>query len=161
MIRRCREDELTAILAVINDAAEAYREVIPPDRWKEPYMAEDELRREIADGVDFAGEEEGGRLVGVMGIQEVEEVTLIRHAYVLTSHQGQGIGSRLLGALRRQREKERRLLIGTWADAEWAIRFYQKHGFALVAVEEKNRLLRRYWTIPERQTETSVVLAER
>jgi N-acetylglutamate synthase-like GNAT family acetyltransferase len=158
-IRRCTDSEFEAIYAIINDAAQAYRGVIPADRWKEPYMPRDELQHEIDDGVVFWGYEEDGELVGVMGIQYVQDVTLIRHAYVHTARQNQGIGGKLLSHLRKQ--TERPILIGTWADAAWAIRFYERHGFRLVTEGEKKRLLRTYWSIPERQVETSVVLAER
>ena len=157
MIHRCEEREFDAIYEVVNDAARAYKEVIPADRWKEPYMPKEELRHEIDDGVVFWGYEEDNELIGVMGIQQVQDVTLIRHAYVRTSRQNQGIGGRLLSRLRTL--TERPILIGTWADAVWAIRFYEKHGFRLVSPEEKVRLLREYWSIPERQVETSVVLA--
>jgi len=157
MIRRCEEQDFESMYAVVNDAAQAYRGVIPEDRWKEPYMPRAELRQEIADGVDFWGYEQDGELVGVMGIQHVKDVTLIRHAYVRTDRQRQGIGSQLLHRLMAQ--TARPTLIGTWATATWAIRFYQRHGFHLVSGEEKDRLLREYWSIPERQVETSVVLA--
>jgi len=162
MIRPCAESDFEAVFAIVNDAAQAYKGVIPADRWKEPYMPADELRREMNDGVRFWGYEEEGELVGVMGIQDVDDdvqdVTLIRHAYVRTTRRGQGIGGRLLTFLRAQ--AERPLLIGTWADATWAQHFYEKHGFRRVSPEEKNRLLQRYWNISERQVETSVVLAE-
>jgi GNAT superfamily N-acetyltransferase len=156
-IHPCRDEERTAILRIINTAAQAYRGVIPPDRWHEPYMPRDELATEIAAGVIFWGYEADSRLVGVMGIQPVRDVDLIRHAYVLPEAQRGGIGGALLSHLRGQ--SERRMLIGTWAAADWAIRFYLKHGFALVPAEQKARLLKTYWTIPERQIETSVVLA--
>jgi GNAT superfamily N-acetyltransferase len=156
-IRRCAEADFGTVLEIVNDAARAYRGVIPEDRWHEPYMPPDELRREIEDGVDFWGYEEGGRLLGVMGIQPVRDVTLVRHAYVRTAHRRRGIGSRLLAHLLTL--AERPVLVGTWAAAEWAVRFYEKHGFRLVGPEEKDRLLRRYWRIPGRQVETSVVLA--
>jgi GNAT superfamily N-acetyltransferase len=158
MIRPCRDDETEAIWAIINQAAQAYRGIIPVDRWHEPYMALDELRREVAAGVVFWGHELDGVLVGVMGIQPVREVILIRHAYVLPAFQGQGIGGALLAVLREG--VDRPVLIGTWAAAAWAIAFYQKHGFRLVSPQEKERLLRLYWSIPERQIETSVVLAD-
>ena len=158
MIRRCIDKDSEAIYTVINEAAEAYRGVIPPDRWKTPYMPREELRDEIAAGVIFWGYEEEGALVGVMGLQDVQDVALIRHAYVRTARQRQGVGGALLSFLRAQ--SERPLLLGTWADASWAVRFYEKHGFHRVTPEEKNRLLRTYWSIPERQIETSVVLAD-
>jgi len=158
MIRQCDNSDVELIYSIINDAAEAYKGVIPGDRWKEPYMAKDELQYEIDQGVVFWGYEQDGELVGVMGIQHVQDVTLIRHAYVRTAKQNQGIGGKLLSSLRQQ--ATRPLLVGTWADALWAIRFYEDHGFRLVSWEEKERLLRKYWSIPERQVETSVVLAE-
>ena len=158
MIRPCSNSEFDTIYEIVNDAAQAYRGIIPADRWKEPYMPRDELRHEMDEGVVFWGYEEDGELIGVMGIQHVQDVTLIRHAYVRTARRNQGIGGKLLSHLRKQ--TTRPLLIGTWADATWAIRFYEKHGFRLVTEEEKNRLLRKYWSIPERQVETSVVLAE-
>jgi GNAT superfamily N-acetyltransferase len=158
MIRRCEEREFEAIWSVINDGAEAYRGVIPADRLGDPYMKREKLAEEIADGVAFWGEEEDGALVGVMGIQPVLDVTLIRHAYVRGARQGQGIGARLLAHLREM--TSRPVLIGTWADAAWAIRFYRRHGFEVVGAEEKDRLLKKYWKVPERQIETSVVLAD-
>jgi GNAT superfamily N-acetyltransferase len=157
-IHRCRDDERTAILSIVNAAAEAYRGVIPDDRWHEPYMAMDELESEIADGVVFWGYYADGGLIGVMGIQPVDDVDLIRHAYVLPESQGRGVGGELLVHLRRL--TERPMLVGTWAAAEWAIRFYRRNGFELVSPRTKTELLKRYWTIPERQIETSVVLAD-
>lgn len=157
-IRRCTDADFDAIWEIINDAAQAYRGVIPADRWHEPYMGRDELAREIAAGVAFWGAEADGALAGVMGIQDVKDVTLIRHAYVRTAARRQGTGGRLLAALRES--TDRPLLIGTWAAADWAIRFYEKHGFHLVSPDEKDRLLRAYWSIPDRQIETSVVLAD-
>ena len=159
MIRQCDSTDFRTISSIINDAAQAYKGVIPADCWKEPYMPEDELRHEIAAGVIFWGYEEGGDLVGVMGIQHVQDVTLIRHAYVRTARRNQGTGAKLLSWLRAQ--TARPVLIGTWADAVWAIRFYERRGFRLVSPEEKNRLLRKYWSVPERQMHTSVVLADR
>jgi len=158
MIRPCASSEFKVIYEIINDAAQAYKGIIPADRWKEPYMAESELRHEMNEGVIFWGYEEGGQLVGVMGLQNVQDVTLIRHAYVRTAKRNQGIGTKLLSFLREQ--TARPLLIGTWANAAWAVRFYENHGFRLVSVEEKNRLLKKYWSIAERQVETSVVLAD-
>ena len=145
------------MLAIVNAAAEAYRGAIPADCWHEPYMSPEELEREIAAGVAFLGYEAAGELVGIMGIQHVRDVDLIRHAYVLPGSQGRGVGSRLLEHLRRS--SARPILVGTWADAGWAIRFYQRHGFALVPPARKDTLLREYWTITPRQVETSVVLA--
>jgi len=158
MIRPCNDTDFETIYSIINEAAEAYRGIIPADRWHEPYMPEEDLRHEIQSGVRFWGCEENGELVGVMGIQDVQDVTLIRHAYVRTSRRNQGIGGKLLAELRKT--THRPILIGTWAAAIWAIRFYEKHGFRLVTPEEKDRLLKKYWSIPERQVETSVVLAE-
>ena len=156
-IRRCRDDDRPAILAIVNAAAEAYRGVIPADRWHEPYMGADELDGEIATGVVFWGYEDEGGLVGVMGIQTVGDVDLIRHAYVRPGRQRGGIGGALLRHLRDR--ASRPMLVGTWAAAGWAIRFYERHGFELVSPERKTELLRTYWSIPERQIETSVVLA--
>ena len=158
MIRRCDEDDFEAIHSIVNEAARAYEGVIPADYWQEPYMPREELRDEIDAGVVFWGYDEGGELTAVMGIQPVDDVTLIRHAYVRPAAQRRGIGSALLEALRAQ--TARPVLVGTWADATWAIRFYERHGFRLVSAEEKDRLLRRYWTVGERQIETSVVLAD-
>ena len=155
-IRRCREDDRGAILEIVNDAAEAYRGVIPADRWHDPYMSGDELDRELAAGVAFWGYERDGRLEGVMGIQSVDDVELIRHAYVRTERQGEGIGGALLAHLRS--DARRRLLVGTWADATWAIRFYERHGFVSNSRERTRELLTTYWSIPERQIETSIVL---
>ena len=154
----CDDDEFEVMWEIVNDAAQVYRGIIPEDRWKEPYMPREELRHEMDEGVVFWGYEEAGELIGVMGIQQVQDVTLIRHAYVRTARQNQGIGGRLLSHLRTQ--TTRPVLIGTWADAVWAIRFYEKHGFRTVSPEEKEHLLRKYWSIPERQIETSVVLAD-
>jgi N-acetylglutamate synthase-like GNAT family acetyltransferase len=159
MIRRCDENEFETIWQIINDGAQAYKGVIPPDRWNEPYMSREELRHEMREGVEFWCFEEEGELTGVMGIQPVKDVTLIRHAYVRTRRQKTGIGAQLLSHLRTLTNGP--VLIGTWADASWAIRFYEKHGFQLVDTEEKNRLLKTYWTIPDRQADTSVVLADR
>ena len=157
MIIRLQPAEFDSILHVMNDAAEAYRGVIPEDRWKEPYMPAEELREEIESGVEFYGWVENSALVAVMGIQRVNDVTLIRHAYVLTNRQRSGIGEKLLKYLLSLAQTSE-VLVGTWEAAYWAIRFYEKHGFRLVTKEEKDRLLRKYWNIPERQTETSVVL---
>ena len=159
MIRPCADADFPAILEIVNDAAQAYRGIIPADRWREPYMQETELAHQLADGVTFWGYVENGDLSGVMGIQHVHDVTLIRHAYVRTACRNRGIGTALLVHLRTLTAKP--ILIGTWASASWAIRFYEKHGFSMIVGEEKNRLLRKYWSIPERQIETSVVLADR
>jgi len=157
MISRLQPTEFNSILHVVNDAAEAYRGVIPEDRWKKPYMSAEELREEIESGVEFYGWMEDNVLVAVMGIQLVNDVTLIRHAYVLTNRQRRGIGEKLLKYLL-SLARNSEVLVGTWEAAYWAIRFYEKHGFRLVTREEKDRLLREYWNIPERQIETSVVL---
>ena len=159
MIRPCTGADFEAIWAIVNDGAEAYRKVIPPDCWSDPYMSEDELRSEIQDGVNFWGAEENGALAGVMGIQYVQDVTLIRHAYVRTAIQNRGIGGSLLTHLRALARGP--LLIGTWAGALWAIRFYEKHGFRILPRPETEQLLKRYWNITPRQVETSVVLAAR
>ena len=156
-IRRCSEDEQPAIAEIINAAAEAYRGVIPADRWREPYMPAEELQGEIDAGVTFWGYEADNRLLGVMGIQAVQDVDLIRHAYVRPASQRGGVGGALVEHLRPLGRG--RMLVGTWAAADWAIRFYARHGFALVAPHETAALLRRYWSIPDRQIETSVVLA--
>jgi GNAT superfamily N-acetyltransferase len=155
-IRLCRDDERDTILEIVNDAAEAYRGVIPADRWHDPYMSGDELDGELASGVVFWGHERGRRLDGVMGIQRVDDVDLVRHAYVRTEHQGAGIGGALLAHL--QSGATRTLLVGTWSDATWAIRFYERHGFVRTTPERTRELLTTYWSIPKRQIETSVVL---
>lgn len=158
MIRRCDNHDFELIWTIINEAAQAYKGIIPADRWKVPYMSRNELQHEIDDGVVFWGFDEAGTLAGVMGVQQVQDVTLIRHAYVRANGQRRGIGAQLLSHLRARTKNP--VLIGTWADAAWAIRFYEKHGFQTVPSGEKNRLLKKYWTIPERQMETSVVLAD-
>jgi N-acetylglutamate synthase-like GNAT family acetyltransferase len=158
MIRRCDDQDFDLIWAIINDGAQAYRGNIPDDRWTEPYMSREKLQHEIDDGVVFWGYEDAGNLLGVMGLQQVRDVTLIRHAYVRTSSQKRGIGAHLLSHLRLVAKDP--VLIGTWADALWAIRFYERHGFQIVSPKEKDRLLKQYWNIPERQIETSVVLAD-
>jgi GNAT superfamily N-acetyltransferase len=157
-IRPCTAADVPAIFAIVNAAAEAYRGVIPADRWHEPYMGLEELEAEIADGVAFWGWEDDGELVGIMGIQALEDVDLIRHAYVRPGSQGSGIGGALIAHL--EGLTDRQVLVGTWAAAGWAIRFYERHGFERVTPEQKDRLLKTYWTIPERQIETSVVLAK-
>ena len=156
-IRSCANDEVTTILSIVNSAAEAYRRVIPPDRWHEPYMSQAELRGEISAGVAFVGYEINGELVGVMGTQSVRDVDLIRHAYVRPDHQRHGVGAALIEHLQRQKSRQR--LVGTWAAASWAIAFYQRHGFVLCSQERATELLHTYWTVPDRQIETSVVLA--
>ena len=157
-IRPCRDDEGETIRAIVNAAAEAYRGVIPPDCFHEPYMSAAGIRSEIVAGVGFVGYDVDGALVGVMGIQSVRNVNLIRHAYVLPDYQGRGAGSALLAHLRAQIDGP--ILIGTWAAATWAIAFYERHGFTLVPEGARALLLRTYWTISARQIETSVVLAE-
>lgn len=159
MIRQCNDKDFEIIYSIINDAARVYKGVIPGDRWKEPYMSKDELQHQINEGVVFWGYEEDGELIGVMGIQHVQDVSLIRHAYVRPEKQNRGIGQELLFELYSQ--IDRPTLIGTWAGAVWAIQFYEKNGFKIVSQQEKNRLLEKYWSIPARQVETSVVLADR
>ena len=158
MIRRCRDDERPTIFAIVNAAAEVYRDVIPADRWHEPYMPMEELSEEIAAGVEFWGWEEDGVLLGIMGIQPVRDVSLVRHAYVAPAAQGRGIGGKLLAEL--EARSRRQLLVGTWVAASWAIDFYRGRGFVDVGPERTAELLREYWSIPERQVETSVVLAK-
>jgi len=158
MIRKCLDSDFLSIYAVINDAAMAYKGVIPPDRWHEPYMTQEELRTEITRGVVFWGWEAADGLAGVMGIQDVKDVTLMRHAYVKTPLRNKGIGTKLLKHLMGQ--TARPVLVGTWKAATWAISFYRKNGFELVTEKEKNVLLAKYWSIPPRQIETSVVLAD-
>ncbi|HYU52020.1 MAG TPA: GNAT family N-acetyltransferase [Gemmatimonadaceae bacterium] len=159
IIRKSLEADFSVILAIINDAASVYRGVIPDDRWHEPYMSADELKRELAEGVVFWVAEENGNLSGVMGIQDRRDVALVRHAYVVPGAQRSGVGTRLLRHVEGLVDKP--ILIGTWAAASWAIEFYRRNGFSIVTNDEKDRLLRTYWSIPERQIETSVVLANR
>ena len=158
LIRQSREADSGAMLAIINAAAQAYRAVIPADLWQDPYMPPDELQNQIADGVTFWGAEEDGRLLGVMGIQDKGEVTLVRHAYVAPAVQRKGVGTSLLRHLRGLTSKP--VLIGTWADASWAIEFYRRNGFTVVPSKDYHVLIRRYWSIPARQIETSVVLTD-
>ena len=158
MIRASHDQDLEAIYAIINDAAQAYRGVIPADRWHEPYMPREELAQEIAAGVRFWVYEADGRMTGVMGIQDKGEVALVRHAYVATALQRKGVGAALLKQVQDLTRKP--MLIGTWRDATWAIAFYQRNGFTLVSEPAKEILLRRFWSIPARQVETSVVLAD-
>jgi GNAT superfamily N-acetyltransferase len=158
VIRPCAHADSEAIFEIVNDGAKAYRGVIAADRWHEPYMSREELAQEIASGVVFSGFCEGERLVAVMGLQFVKDVALVRHAYTRTTDQGKGFGSRLLAHVRSQ--TDRPILIGTWTAATWAIRFYERHGFRLVRREDTPALLRRYWAIPDRQIEDSVVLAD-
>jgi GNAT superfamily N-acetyltransferase len=158
VIRPCTAADLPQMFSIINDAAQAYRGIIPADRWHEPYMPMDELKAQVADGIVFSGYEMGGALLGVMGIQDKGGVVLIRHAYVRTSERRKGIGEKLLKHLEATTRKP--VLIGTWADARWAIRFYERNGYRVLSRAETDRLLRKYWSIPERQIETSVVLAK-
>jgi len=159
LVRKSVEADLSSIFAIVNAAAQAYRGVIPMDRWHEPYMPKDELVREIAEGVIFWVAEEEGALLGVMGMQDKGAVALVRHAYVAPTTQRKGVGTRLLRHVQGLADKP--ILIGTWADASWAIEFYRRNGFTRVPDGHKNHLLRTYWSIPERQIETSVVLADR
>ena len=159
MITKSEQKDFETIYEIINDAASAYRGVIPADRWHEPYMTKEELEKQIEEGVQFWKYNEDDKILGVMGIQFKGDVTLIRHAYVRTLERKKGIGSKLLEQLCARETKP--ILIGTWAEAKWAIKFYQKHGFRLLPEEEKNKLLRKYWSIPIRQIEASVVLANR
>ncbi len=156
-LRRCQEEESPLMLGIINAAAEAYRGAIPDDCWQDPYMSTDELEAEFRGGVEFWGYEEEGRLVGIMGAQAVRDVDLIRHAYVHPQWQRHGVGSALIRHLRAL--STRRMLVGTWAAATWAIRFYERHGFRLLGPQATRGLLATYWSIGERQIETSVVLA--
>jgi GNAT superfamily N-acetyltransferase len=157
MIRKCTDKDIDVIFQIINDAATAYKGVIPADCWHEPYMTLEQLKWEIGDGVRFWGYADENDLIGVMGIQDKGEVTLIRHAYVRTDDRNRGIGTQLLRYLEPTTEKP--ILIGTWADAVWAVAFYEKNGYRLLPTDEKNRLLKSFWTISQRQIETSVVLA--
>jgi len=157
MISKCSQQDLNEIYAIINDGASAYKGIIHADRWHDPYMSRAELQKQIEDGVEFWGCLDNNNLIGVMGIQYKGDVTLIRHAYVRTSQRNKGVGSRLLNHLCAMTSTP--ILIGTWADAKWAIEFYQKHGFRLLPLKEKDELLKKYWQIPQRQIETSVVLA--
>ena len=159
VIRKSEEADFAAMLAIINDAALAYRGVIPADRWHEPYMPRDDLAGEIAHGVVFWVAEDDGRAIGVMGIQDKGDVALVRHAYVASTLQRSGVGTRLLHHV--QGFVDKPILIGTWAAASWAIDFYRRNGFSVVSSADKDLLLRRYWSIPPRQIETSVVLADR
>ncbi|MBN2224858.1 MAG: GNAT family N-acetyltransferase [Deltaproteobacteria bacterium] len=158
MIAPTTDADFETMYEIINDAATAYEGVIPADRYHVPYMSPEELHGQIEDGVVFWGYRQDGELVGVMGIQDVADVTLIRHAYIRTAHRNKGIGGKLLSFL--MERTSRPMLIGTWAAADWAVRFYERHGFTLVTPQEKDRLLGKYWKIPARQVETSVVLAD-
>jgi N-acetylglutamate synthase-like GNAT family acetyltransferase len=158
MIRSSTEADFAAMLAIVNDGAQAYRGVIPADRWHEPYMPADELSKEIVAGIVFWVAEQDGRLLGVMGMQDKGDVALVRHAYVATATQRSGVGTKLLRHVQGLTDKP--ILIGTWAAASWAIDFYRRNGFTVVSESDKDRLLRKYWSIPVRQIETSVVLAD-
>ena len=158
MIRKATAEDFDAIFDIINDAAIAYKGVIPSDCWHEPYMSREELKMQMDDGVRFCCYVDNDEVVGVMGIQDKSDVKLIRHAYVRTTERNKGIGGILLRDL--TRDSTQPILIGTWKAATWAIRFYEKHGFRLVDEAEKDRLLRKYWAIPDRQIETSVVLVD-
>jgi N-acetylglutamate synthase-like GNAT family acetyltransferase len=158
MIRKGTDEDFDEIFNIINDAAMAYKGVIPPDRWHEPYMTKAELQAQIEDGVRFSCYVDNNEINGVMGIQDKADVKLIRHAYVRTKQRNKGIGALLLRELISESTKP--ILIGTWKAADWAICFYEKHGFSLVDEQEKNRLLKKYWTIPDQQVETSVVLVD-
>lgn len=159
MIRHATEDDFNDIYDIINDAAIAYKGIIPADRWNEPYMGEQELQQQIHDGVNFICYEDQERVVGVMGIQDKIDVQLIRHAYVRTNQRRKGIGAKLIRHLIKESKKP--TLIGTWQAASWAIKFYENHGFKLVSEQEKNMLLNKYWVIPQRQVDTSVVLVDK
>jgi len=162
MIRKATDNDFEAIFDIINDAASAYKGVIPSDRWHEPYMTKEELKEQIEEGVRFScyiDDEDDNEVIGVMGIQDKTDVMLIRHAYVRTRQRSKGVGTFLLRELIRDTTKP--ILIGTWKAAAWAISFYEKNGFCLVEEEEKNRLLKKYWAIPDRQIETSVVLVDK
>ena len=162
MIRKATDNDFEAIFDIINDAASAYKGVIPSDRWHEPYMTKEELKEQIEEGVRFScyiDDEDDNEVIGVMGIQDKTDVMLIRHAYVRTRQRSKGVGTFLLRELIRDTTKP--ILIGTWKAAAWAISFYEKNGFYLVEEEEKNRLLKKYWAIPDRQIETSVVLVDK
>jgi len=158
MLRKATDEDFEEIFNIINDAAIAYKGVIPPDRWHEPYMTREELQAQIEEGVRFSCYVDNNEIIGVMGIQDKADVALIRHAYVRTKQRKKGVGSLLLQELIKDEQKS--ILIGTWKAADWAIRFYEKHGFRLVDEEEKNRLLKKYWAIPDRQVESSVVLVD-
>ena len=159
MIREATAEDFEEIFNIINDAAIAYKDVIPPDQWHEPYMTREELQSQIEEGVRFSCYVENNEILGVMGIQDKSDVALIRHAYVRTKQRKKGIGTLLLQELIKDAKKP--ILIGTWKAADWAIRFYEKHDFRLMEEEEKNSILKKYWTIPDRQVEASVVLVDR
>ena len=157
MIREYKKSDSSKILHVINDAAIKYKGIIPDNCWHDPYMSEQELVNEFKNGVRMFGYLNNNELIGVIGFQEIKDVVLIRHAYTLTLHQGKGTGSALLEFLLKKNQNSR-LLVGTWKNAKWAIRFYEKFGFILHAKEETTLLLKKYWNIPSKQIENSVVL---
>ena len=157
MIKEYKKKDATKILHVINDASLRYKGIIPNNCWHEPYMSEQKLIDEFNDGVRMFGYQHNNKLIGVIGIQEVKDVILVRHAYTLTSYQGKGMGSALLEYLLKK-NRNSRLLVGTWKNAIWAIRFYEKFGFILHAKEQSTLLLKKYWKIPLEQIKNSVVL---
>ena len=158
MISACSDKDFDDVYAVINDGAIAYKNVIPADRWHEPYMTRKELAQQIDDGVMFWKYTSDGLTAGVMGTQPKTDVCLIRHAYVRTAYRRRGIGGLLIQYLSAATTQP--LLVGTWADACWAIEFYERHGFRLLPSDVSGDLLVKYWNIPARQIETSVVLAD-
>lgn len=160
MIHKLANSDFPEILSVVNDAAIAFKGKIPTGLWREPYMPAPELKKEILSGVIFYGYTENGELIAIMGIQPVNDVTLIRHAYTVTSHQRRGLGEKLLNYLLAL-AKTQRILVGTWETAPWAVKFYQEHEFVLLSKQETNKLLKTYWCITKRQVETSVVLEYR
>ena len=157
MISEYKKTDTSKILNIINDASLKYKGVIPDDCWHQPYMSELELIGDFSDGVRMYGYHHNNTLIGVIGIQKVKDVTLIRHAYTLTSFQGKGTGSALLEYLLKKNQNSR-LLVGTWQNAAWAIRFYEKFGFILHAKEQSTLLLKKYWKIPSKQIKNSIVL---
>jgi GNAT superfamily N-acetyltransferase len=154
MIKKLSLKDSSIIYEVINEAARAYRGIIPEDCYHEPYMSKEELRREMG-SMTFFGWDQGGKTIGVIGFQPIKDITLVRHTYVLPGYQRKGIGKKLLNQVK-QMTKTKQLLVGTWADAIWAIQFYRKHGFELMP--EKDELLSKYWDVPRHQVENSVVL---
>ena len=157
MISEYKKTDISKILYIINDASLRYKDTIPDDCWREPYMSKQELIDEFNDGVRMYGYHNNNRLIGVIGIQEVKDVILIRHAYTLTSFQKKGVGSALLEYLLKKNQNSR-LLVGTWKSATLAIRFYEKFNFILHTEEQSNLLLKKYWKISSTQIKNSVVL---
>ena len=157
MIDEYKKADTSKILYIINDASLKYKGIIPDDCWHDPYMSEQELINEFSDGIRMFGYHHNDKLIGTIGIQEVKDVILIRHAYILTSHQGKGTGSALLEYLLKENQNSR-LLVGTWLNATWAIQFYEKFGFILRTKEQSTLLLKKYWKIPSKQIKNSVVL---